>query len=144
MKFCTMIAYVEDILFLDKRPKPGIDIMLTGCLHLGHDKEIVKMNLEQASQRGQRASEKERNARNIKSRSVHWLKKLHKKKLRLNQPGGQVSDILFENELPTHADASSQTDEFEYLFSTAAKERPFDEFNIRNNNKKVNFYTGLP
>ena len=33
MKFCTTIGYMEDILFLDKRPRPGIDIMLTGCLH---------------------------------------------------------------------------------------------------------------
>ena len=39
---------------------------------------------------------------------------------------------------------SSQTDEFEYLFSAAPKERPFDEFNLRSNDKKVNFYTGLP
>ena len=42
-----------------------------------------------------------------------------------------------------HADASSQTDEFEYLFSTAPKERPFDEFDLCNNDKKVNFHTGL-
>ena len=61
---------------------------------------------------------------------------------RLNEPGGQVSDIPFENELPTHADASSQRDKFEYVFSTAPKERPFDEFDLRNNDKKVNFYTG--
>ena len=57
---------------------------------------------------------------------------------------GQVSHIPLENKLPTHADASSQTDEFEYIISTAPKERPFDEFDLRNNDKKVNFYTGLP
>lgn len=29
------------------------------------------------------------------------------------------------------------------ILSAAPKERPFDEFDLRNNDKKVNFYTGL-
>lgn len=66
------------------------------------------------------------------------------KKLKLNEPGGQVCDILFESEPPAQADASSKTDEFEYLFSEAPKQRPFIESELRNDDKKVNFYTGLP
>ena len=49
----------------------------------------------------------------------------------------------YENELPTPADASLQTDEFEYLFFMAPKETPFNEFDLRDN-KKVDFYTDLP
>ena len=37
-------------------------------LNLGHDKKIVKTNLEQASQRGQRASEKERKCKEHQER----------------------------------------------------------------------------
>ena len=113
-------------------------------LNLGHDKKIDKTNLKQASQRGQRASEKERKRKEQQERERALAEEIAAKKRRLNEPGGQVSDIPFENELPTHADASSQTDEFEYLFSAAPKERPFDESDFRNNDKKVNFYTGLP
>ena len=112
-------------------------------LNLGHDKKIVKTNLEQASQRGQRTSEKERKRKEHQERERALAEEIALKKRRLNEPGGQVSDIPFENELPTLADASSQTDEFEYLFSTAPKERPFDEFDLCNNDKKVNFHTGL-
>ena len=109
-------------------------------LNLGHDKKIVKTNLEQALRRGQRASEKERKRKEHQERERALAEEIASKKSRLNEPGGQVSNIPFENELPTHVDASSQTDEFEYLFSTAPKERPFDEFDLRNNDKKVNFY----
>ncbi|PFX14832.1 hypothetical protein AWC38_SpisGene17387 [Stylophora pistillata] len=105
-------------------------------LNLGHDKKIDKTNLEQASQRGQRASEKERKRKEQQERERALAEEIAAKKRRLNEPGGQVSDIPFENELPTHADASSQTDEFEYLFSAAPKERPFDESDFRNNDKK--------
>ena len=65
------------------------------------------------------------------------------KKLKLNEPGGEVCDILFENKPPAQADASSQTQEFEYLFPEAPKQRPFVESELRNDDKKVNFYTGL-
>ena len=113
-------------------------------LNLGHDKKIDKTNLKQASQQGQRASEKERKRKEQQERERALAEEVAAKKRRLNEPGGQVSNILFENELPTHADASSQTDEFEYLFSAAPKERPFDKFDLCSNDKKVNFYTGLP
>ena len=113
-------------------------------LNLGHERKIVKTNLEQASQRGQRASEKERKRKVHQERERALAEEIASKKRRLNEPGGQVFNIPFEKELPTHVDASSQTDEFEYLFSTAPKERPVDEFDLRNNDKKINFYTGLP
>ena len=41
-------------------------------------------------------------------------------------------------------DASSQTDEFDYLFSTNKKVTDFDEEYFRNSNDKVLFCTGLP
>ena len=113
-------------------------------LNLGHDKKINKTNLKQASQRGQRASEKERKHMEQQEQERALAEEIAAKKRRLNEPSSRVSDIPFENELPTHADASSQTDKFEYLFSVAPKERPFDESDLRNNDKKVNFYTGLP
>ena len=97
-------------------------------LNLGH---VKKIDLEQASQRGQRASEKERKRREQQERERALAEVIATKKLRLNEPGGQVSDIPFENELPTHTNTSSQTDEFEYLFSASPKERPFDESDLR-------------
>ena len=97
-------------------------------LNLGHDKKIVKTKLEQASQRGQRASKKERKCKEHQERERALAEEIASKKRRLNEPGGQVSDIPFENELPTQADASSQTEEFENIFSMAPKERPFNEF----------------
>ena len=41
-------------------------------------------------------------------------------------------------------DASSQTDEFDYLFSTNKKVTDFDEEYFRNSDDKVLFYIGLP
>ena len=101
-------------------------------LNLGHDKKIDKTNLKQASQQGQRASEKERKRKEQPERERALAEGIAAKKRRLNEPGGQVSHIPFENELPTHAD------EFEYLFSAATKERPFNKFDLPNNDKKVN------
>ena len=113
-------------------------------LNLGHKKKQDKTNLEQASQRGQRASEKERKRKEQLERERALAEEIVAKKLKLNEPGGQVCDILFESEPPAQADASSQTDEFEYLFSEAPKQRPFIESELRNDDKKVNVYTGLP
>lgn len=41
-------------------------------------------------------------------------------------------------------DASLQTDEFDYLFSTNKKVTDFDEEYFRNSEDKVLFYIGLP
>ena len=61
MKFCTTIAYVEDILFVSgQAAKAWYNVDWAPTLNLGHDKKIDKTNLKQASQRGQRASEKDR------------------------------------------------------------------------------------
>ena len=113
-------------------------------LNLGHEKKQDKTNLEQAAQRGQRASEKERKRKEQQEREQALAEEIAAKKLKLNEPGGEVCDILFENKPPAQADASSQTQEFEYLFSEAPKQRPFVESELRNDDKKVNFYTGLP
>ena len=66
-------------------------------LNLGHDKKIDKTNLKQALQRGQRASEKGRKRKEQQERERALAEEIAAKKRRLNEPGGQVSDIPFEN-----------------------------------------------
>ena len=41
-------------------------------------------------------------------------------------------------------DASTQTEEFDYLFTQPSTSKPFDQNYFRNDNTKVSFYTGLP
>ncbi|XP_044170771.1 uncharacterized protein LOC122954947 [Acropora millepora] len=41
-------------------------------------------------------------------------------------------------------DASTQTEEFDYLFTESATNKPFDKNYFREDNGKVSFYTGLP
>ena len=41
-------------------------------------------------------------------------------------------------------DASSQTEEFDYLFTHSSTSKPFDQNYFRDDNAKVSFYTGLP
>ena len=57
-------------------------------LNLGHDKKIDKTKLKQASQRGQRASEKERKRKEQQERERALAEEIAAKKRRLNEPGG--------------------------------------------------------
>ena len=43
-----------------------------------------------------------------------------------------------------HTDASTQTEEFDYLFTHSSKRKPFKQNCFRDDNAKVSFYTGLP
>ena len=71
----------------------------------------------------------------------------------MNEAGEQVSSICFteeveaevENLAETSVDSSTQTEEFDYLVNTAPPPlRPFGEEEFRNDDKKVQFYTGVP
>lgn len=72
-------------------------------------------------------------------------KEIAAKKLKLNEAGEQVSSICFTNEVEQLVDSSTQMEEFDYLVNTGPLPlRPFGEEEFRNDNKKVQFYTGLP
>ena len=114
-------------------------------LNLGHEKRVERKNLEQASQRGQRASEKERKRKEQLDRERALAEEIAAKKLKLNEAGEQVSSICFTNDVEQSVDSSTQTEEFAYLVNTEPLPlRPFGEEEFRNNDKKVQFYTGLP
>ena len=113
-------------------------------LNLGHKKNVEKLNIEQASQRGQRANEKERKRKEQEERERVLAEEIAAKKLRLNDAGEQVSEISVAEELPKFVDSSTQTEEFDYLVAAVPPQRPFCEDEFRNDDKKVKFYTGLP
>ena len=114
-------------------------------LNLGHEKRVERKNLEQASQRGQRANEKERKRKEQLDRERALAEEIAAKKLKLNEAGEQVSSICFTNEVEQSVDSSTQTEEFDYLVNTGPLPlRPFGEEEFRNDDKKVQFYTGLP
>lgn len=113
-------------------------------LNLGHKKNVEKRNMEQVSQRGQRANDKERKRKEHEERERRLAEEIAAKKLRLNEAGEQVSDISFAEELPKYVDSSTQTEEFDYLVAAVPPQRPFCEEEFRNDDKKVKFYTGLP
>ena len=95
------------------------------------------------SKRGQRANEKERKRKNQQERERLLAKEIKSKKLNLNNPGEKISDICFSGELAALVESGTQTEDFQYLFSTAPQ-KPFEAAEFCNDNKKVNFYTGLP
>ena len=113
-------------------------------LNLGHKKSVERGNIEQASQRGQRANEKERKRKEQEERERVLAEEIAAKKLKLNEAGEQISDISFVEEPPKCVDSSTQTEEFDYLVAGVPPQRPFCEDEFRNDDKKVNFYTGLP
>ena len=114
-------------------------------LNLGHEKRVERKNLEQASQRGQRANEKERKRKEQLDRERVLAEEIAAKKLKLNEAGEQVSSICFTNEVEQSVDSSTQTEEFDYLVNTGPLPlRPFGEEEFRNDDKRVQFYTRLP
>ncbi|CAB4037282.1 Hypothetical predicted protein, partial [Paramuricea clavata] len=95
-------------------------------------------NLEQAEQRGKRANEKERLRLEQQERERLRLEEVAAKKAKLEYGDGQpISDICF-------SEASTQTEEFEYLFTKQQSQSPISEDNFRVADSKLSFYTGLP
>ena len=114
-------------------------------LNLGHEKRVKRKNLEQASQRGQRANEKERKRKEQLDRERALAEEIAAKKLKLNEAGEQVSSICFTNEVEQSVDSSTQTEEFDCLVNTAPLPlQPFSKEEFRCDDKKVQFYTRLP
>ena len=62
------------------------------------------------------------------------------KKRKLNEPGLEVKDVSFTE---GETGVGTQTEKFKYLF-TSMPEKPFDEDWFIDDDKKVDFYTGLP
>ena len=100
-----------------------------------------------------RANEKERKRKEQLDRECALAEEIAAKKLKLNEAGEQVSSICFTEEVEAEVenlaeksvDSSTQTEEFDYLVNTAPPPlRPFGEEEFRNDDKKVQFYTGLP
>lgn len=107
-------------------------------LNLGHNKNVRTVNLEQAEQRGKRANEKERLRLEQQERERLRLEEVAARKAKLEYGDGQpISDICF-------SEASTQTEEFEYLFTKQQSQSPISEDNFRVADSKVSFYTGLP
>lgn len=80
-------------------------------LNLGHKKSVERGDIEQASQRGQRANEKESKRKEQEERERVLAEEIAAKKLKLNEAGEQLSDISFSEELPKCVDSSTQTEE---------------------------------
>ncbi|KAL9962200.1 hypothetical protein ACROYT_G031282 [Oculina patagonica] len=93
--------------------------------------------MEQVSQRGQRANDKENKRKEYEERERKLAEEIAAKKLRLNEAGEQVSDISFAEELPKYVDSSTQTEEFDYLVAALPPQRPFCEEEFRNVDKKA-------
>lgn len=114
-------------------------------LNLGHDKKWMdEADAEKGAERAKRVNEKELKRKAQQERERLKLEaEIAAKKQKLNDPGEPVSDINFSE--TTHFDASTQTDEFEYLYSTSVPtSKPFDVDEFSNQDDKVIFYTGLP
>ena len=91
-----------------------------------------------------RKEDRERTRKKGKGKS-NWTEEIAAKKLKLNEAGEQVSSICFTNEVEQSVDSSTQTEEFDYLVNTGPLPlRPFGEEEFRNDDKKVQFYAGLP
>ena len=121
-------------------------------LNLGHKKSVEGKNLEQASQRGKRANEIERKRKEQHESERVLAEEIKAKKLKLNEAGEQVSNMCFTEELnevtleqsdriplQKQIDSSTQTEEFDYLFTSEPPQRPFGEDEFRNDDKKINF-----
>ena len=119
-RYSRTIEFVADISSQEKQRKVGTDLTLIGVptLNLGHEKRVERKNLEQASQRGQRANEKERKRKEQLDRERALAEEIAAKKLKLNKAGEQVSSICFTNEVEQSVDSSTQTEEFDYLVNT--------------------------
>lgn len=119
-RYSRTIEFVADISSQGKQRKVGTDLTLIGVptLNLGHEKRVERKNLEQASQRGQRANEKERKRKEQLDRERALAEEIAAKKLKLNKAGEQVSSICFTNEVEQSVDSSTQTEEFDYLVNT--------------------------
>ena len=64
-------------------------------LNLGHKKNVEKGNIEQASQRGHRANEKERKRKEQEERERMLAEEIAANKCKLNEASEQISDISF-------------------------------------------------
>ena len=72
------------------------------------------------------------------------------KKQKIDEPGLQIQDIPFaedcelaEDREQQYSEEATQTEEFEYLFSSAP-EKPFHENWFKGDDEKVTCYSGLP
>ena len=93
-------------------------------------------NIDHASQRGQRANQKERKRKEQDERERVLPEEIAAKKLNLNEAGEQISDISFAEELSKCVDFSTQTEEFDYLVAGVPPQQPFCEDEFRNDDKK--------
>ncbi|CAH3118147.1 unnamed protein product [Pocillopora meandrina] len=120
-------------------------------LLLGHKKATDRADhKEAAAKRSERARERElvkKPAFEKRERELELERTAKRQKL--NEPGEQVSNLSFEGneneEKKLTVEAGTQTEEFEYLFSSLNIDRkPFDRWEFVQNEEKVKFYTGLP
>ena len=61
--------------------------------------------MEQVSQRGQRANDKEKKRKEYEEMERKLAEEIAAKKLRLNEAGEHVSDISFAEQLPKYVDS---------------------------------------
>ncbi|XP_068691130.1 uncharacterized protein [Montipora foliosa] len=120
-------------------------------LLLGHKKATDRAHhTEAAAKRSERARERELVKKPAFEKRERELElKRAAKRQKLDEPGEQVSNLSFEGneskEKKTTVEAGTQTEEFEYLFSSLNIDRkPFDRWEFVQNEEKVKFYTGLP
>ena len=115
-------------------------------LNLGHKKtlsgEELEGDLEAAAKREER--QRIRDVKRVERERLEKERQLEEereaKKRKLNEPGLEVKDVSFTE---GETGVGTQTEKFEYLF-TSMPEKPFDEDWFIDDDKKVDFYTGLP
>ena len=140
-------------MFQEEQLRAGINIILTGFLHCswGTKKPTDQAHhKEAAAKRSERVSEHELVKKLAFEKRERELElEQAAKRQKLDEPGEQVSNLSFEGneskEKKTTVEAGTQTEEFEYLFSSLNIDRkPFDWWEFAQNEEKVKFYTGLP
>ncbi|CAH3031998.1 unnamed protein product [Pocillopora meandrina] len=118
-------------------------------LLLGHKKATDRADhKEAAAKRSERAREHEL----VKKPAFEKRSRVRTRangEEKLNEPGEQVSNLSFkgneDEEKKLTVEAGTQTEEFEYLFSSLNIDRkPFDWWEFVQNEEKAKFYTGLP
>lgn len=129
------------------KPWDGYNPDWVSSLHLGHSKKIsggkLETTLEAAAKRDGRA----RNFDQKRAEYERLQEEIKAKRQKIDDPGSEIQDIVFDCDVDETSEEEMgiaiQTGESEYLF-VSEPEKPFDENWFRNDDKKVNLYTGLP
>ena len=141
---------MKSILFQEEELRAGINIISPGFRHSSWDTKKLPIEHTIKKRWQNKARERELVKKpGFEKRERELELERAAKRQKLDETGEQVSNLSFEGneskEKKTTVEAGTQTEEFEYLFSSLNIDRkPFDRWEFAQNEEKVKFYTGLP